>query len=333
MNAIEPRHQAGEAAQPPVADAAPAPVTAPAPELSPEVEVPSPRRNRKAWIADAIAIVALAAVAYWKRAALPALFDLVPPYSSAIAFVLLGIIGAFYKDNYRHTAAKWSAVTIMVISGFLMGVNTYKDRAARAQEKIDRAKEKNENTKTSDGIIKSVDKISGELKDFNDKVKPDEIRGEMASLKSTMDKVINPQRATMLFTLVPYPDPAVLGGPITPVRDIDLPLNPDGSVHVRFTFINNSNVVAETMQVALEICRGCRFAKEPEGFTRIPGSRDTERNHMYGDAPASGAVADLAADIIPPANTAAFKIRLRYRCKTCVLEANGTEGTIHIQRN
>ena len=35
----------------------------------------------------------------------------------------------------------------------------------------------------------------------------------------------------------------------------------------------------------------------------------------------------------PPANTATFKIRLRYRCKTCVLEANGTEGTIHIHKN
>lgn len=245
-------------------------LAAPAPEPAPEVEVPSPRRNRKAWIAGALFIVFLAAVAYWNRAALPALFDLVPPYSSAIAFVLLGIIGAFYKDKYRHTAAKWSAVTIMVVFGFMMGVNTYKDRAARAQEKIDRAKEKDENAKSSDGIIKSVEKVSGELKDFKDKVKPDEIRGEMAGLKSTMDKVINPPRATMLFTLVPHPDPAVLGDPIIPVHDITLPLNPDGSVHVRFTFINNSNVLAETLQVVLEICRGCKFAKEPEGFTRIP---------------------------------------------------------------
>jgi hypothetical protein len=92
-------------------------------------------------------------------------------------------------------------------------------------------------------------------------------------------------------------------------------------------------VLAETLQVALEICRGCKFAKEPEGFTHIQGSRDTERNHTYGDAPARGAVGDLAADVIPPPNAAAFKIRLTYRCKTCVLEANGTEGTIHIQKN
>jgi hypothetical protein len=226
LNAIETSQQhAGEAAQPLVGDVAPplvpgpAPVNlqaAPAPEPTSEVEGPPPRRNRKIWIAGGSVIVVLAAIAYWKRAALPALFDLVPPYSSAIAFVLLGIIGAFYKDKYRHTAAKWSAVTIMVVSGFLMGVNTYKDRAASAQEKIDRAKEKDENAKTSDGIIKSVDKVSGELRDFKDKVKPDEIRGEMAGLKSTMDKVISPPRATMLFTLVPYPDPAVFGTRLFP---------------------------------------------------------------------------------------------------------------------
>jgi hypothetical protein len=92
-------------------------------------------------------------------------------------------------------------------------------------------------------------------------------------------------------------------------------------------------VLAETLQVVLEVCRGCKFAKEPEGFTRISGSPETERNHIYGDAPAQGVVAELAADVIPPANTAAFNIRLRYRCKTCVLETSGTEGTIHIQRN
>src|SRR5690349_8207439 len=127
MNVIEtPQHLASEAAQPPVGNVAPTSVptlspvsllAAPAPEPAPDVEILLPRRNRNAWIAGALVIVLLAAIAYWKRAALPALFDLVPPYSSAIAFVLLGIIGAFYKDKYRHTAAKWSAVTIMVVSG------------------------------------------------------------------------------------------------------------------------------------------------------------------------------------------------------------------------
>ena len=179
----------------------------------------------------------------------------------------------------------------------------------------------------------SAHSVAPEAAAHEDKVKPDEIRGEMTGLRTTMEKVLHPPRATMLFTFAPCPDPVVLGGPVIPLRDITLPLNPDGSVHVRFTFINNSVVVAEVLQVSLEICRGCKFAKEPEGFTRIPGARETERNHLYGDAPARGAVADLAADVIPPPGASGFGIRLRYLCKTCVLEPDGTEGTIHIQRN
>ena len=335
MDAIEtPQSHAGEAAMPAATDAAPAPVIDHAPVRTepPRVEAPQPRSHRR-WIAAALAILLLPAIAYWRRAELLFLLSLAPPYASAIAFVLLGIIGAFYKDNYRHNVAKLSAVTIMVVAGVLMGVNTYNDRAARAQDKIERAKDKAENAKVTGDISKSVDIVSGELKDFKDKVNPDQIRGDMAGLKSTMDKALNPPRASMLFTFAPYADPVVSGGPIIPVRDISLPLQKDGSVRVRFTLINNTDVVAQNLQVVFEICISCKYAKEPEGFTRILGSRETERNHIYGDAPARGAVGELAADVIPPPKTPSFKIRARYRCNTCVVEANGTEGTIHILRN
>jgi hypothetical protein len=279
------------------------------------------------------AIAALGALGYWKPAALPTLVDLVLPYSSAIAFVLVGVIGAFYKDNYRRTAAKWSAVTIMVLFGFLMGVNTYRERAIRTQEQLARAKDKAESGKTSEGIIKSVDQVSEKLKDFKDKVKPDEIRGEMAGLHSTMEKVLHPPRATMLFTFAPYLDLDALSDSVVPVRDITLPLGADGSVHFRFTFLNVSDVLAEAFQISLAICGGCRFAKEPEGFTHVPGSRETERNRLFGDAPARGGLTEFAADVIPPQGATSFGIRVRHRCKTCVLDVDGAAGTIHIQRN
>lgn len=337
MNVIEPPHNhASEAPQPPIDDSVvPAVIvqTPPASEAAPQGRTSTVTAQFAPIIILLGAIAALGVLGFWKRAALPTLLDLVLPYSSAIAFVLLGVIGAFFKDTYRYTAAKWAAVAVMIVFGFLMGVNTYKERAARAQEKIDRAKDKTESTQTSGGIIKSVDHVSGELKDFKDKIKPDEIRREMTGLRSTMEKVLHPPRATMLFTFAPYPEPAVLGGPMIPVRDINLPLNSDGSVRVRFTFLNVSDVLAETLQVSLMICNGCKFAKEPEGFTRVPGSHETERNYVYGDAPARGGVAEVAADIIPPSGAPSFGIRVRHRCKSCVLDADGVAGTIHIQKN
>ena len=339
MNGIEtPQGHAGEAVLPTAEDAVPTPPimeNASTPEVAQELKFPPRDRARKPlFVAPcALAVAGLCGIGYWKRASLPATLDLIPPYSSAIAFVSLGIIGAFYKDKYRNHAAKWAAVIMMVVFGFLMGLNTYRDRAVRAQEKADRAREKIENAKTSDSIIKSVDHISGELKDFKDKVKPDEIRSDMSGLRATMEKVLHPPQATLLFTFAPFNDAPVDGGPAIPVRDITLPIKPEGSVHVRLTFLNNTDVRAEGLQVSLDICTSCKFAKEPDGFTRVAGSRETERHHLYGDMPPRGAYAELALDIIPPPGVGAFDIKAVYRCKTCILEAAGTIGRIHLQRN
>lgn len=264
------------------------------------------------------------------------------PYAQITCSLILWIGILRLKDwaAYRTHRARYSLMAVAVLSTILAGLNQAHER----QESTKRAQVleglvtglqqvKDQAGTNAGDNDKSLRAVSDELKDFKDKVKPDKISAEMSGLRSAMDKVLHPPQATVLFTFLPFPDPVVLGGPVIPVRDITLPLNPDGSVHVRFTFANNTDVGAETLQVSLFICGSCKFAKEPEGFTRIAGSPETERNYIYGDAPARGHYAELAADIIPPLNVTAFEIRVRYRCKTCILEANGTTGTIHIQRN
>jgi hypothetical protein len=68
-------------------------------------------------------------------------------------------------------------------------------------------------------------------------------------------------------------------------------------------------VVAEAFQATFEICVSFKFAKEPENFTRVAQSR------IWGT------------------RLHAFNIRVRYRCKMCVIEPNGAVGTIDILRN
>ena len=155
----------------------------------------------------------------------------------------------------------------------------------------------------------------------------------MFGLRSTMEKVIHPPRASLDFTFTPLANPPVDGRTFIPIREITLPLKSDGSVQVRFALINNTDVPADATQLALEICIGCKFAKEPKGFTKLEGSLETIRNYVYGDMPAGGPYPELVVDIIPPVSLSAFEIAVGHRCKSCLLARATTKGIVHIQRN
>jgi hypothetical protein len=324
-------NQSEEAAVPEVVERAPEPAVAG------EVEIQPSRRRRKLLAAMlTILSVVICAFAYWKRAALLGLVDIVLPYSSAIAFVSLGVIGVRYKDKYAHPLAARAALTIMIVFGCLMGVNTYREQKAASVEEEKTADSISQLTNTvranagkTESSLKALD---GDFTDFKDKVKPDELRSEMSDLRSTMDRVINPPKAKLLFSFEPLVNPPLEGRAIVPIRDVTLPLNQDGSVHVRFTTINNTDVVALGAQVSIEICRAYKFAKEPEGFTRIAGSPGTTRDHVYGDMPAAGCFPELSVDVIPPANAGRFDVEATYACKTCVVQHERVIGTVHILR-
>jgi hypothetical protein len=114
---------------------------------------------------------------------------------------------------------------------------------------------------------------------------------------------------------------------------VTLPVNPDGSVRVLFTMINNTEVPALDGQLSVEICRSCKFANEPKDFFKVAGELDTMRNFVFQQIPASGPLQVLTVDIIPPANAPTFEIAVTDRCRTCVVKHTHTIGKIHIRTN
>ena len=256
----------------------------------------------------------------------------------------VGILSVRYKDKYAHPAAAWAVLVIFVLAGFLIALNTYRDRSAAKIEKKKTTETleylsktvrelRQEGTAAGDKTKQSLDKIAGDLGDFKEKVRPDELRNEMSGLRSTMQKVVSPPKAELLFSFAPVVEPPRDDRTIIPIREVTLPLQPDGSVQAHIMLINNTEVPADGTQVAVEICEGCKFTKEPAKFTRVEGSPDTMRNYNYGDVPAGGPFEALIIDITPPPNVAAFNIEVSHRCKTCVLQRKGNIGTVHIQRN
>jgi hypothetical protein len=54
----------------------------------------------------------------------------------------------------------------------------------------------------------------------------------------------------------------------------------DKSYSVPFTVKNVSSVPARNADIWVEICKACKYAKEPEGFIEEPGSSDQIRHRM-----------------------------------------------------
>jgi hypothetical protein len=70
----------------------------------------------------------------------------------------------------------------------------------------------------------------------------------------------------------------------------------------------------------------------PEGFHKVAGARETERNFTYGDMPPRGTYAELAVDVIPPANAEWFDIKTIYRCKTCTIDKEALAGRVIVEK-
>ena len=93
------------------------------PDRPPEPEINSPAhptRKTSRIFAIVAAIVTAIGLAYWFRPNMLALLNQLLPYSSAIAFMVIGLIGVFYKDKdkYAHPVAAWTVALCMVIFGF-----------------------------------------------------------------------------------------------------------------------------------------------------------------------------------------------------------------------
>jgi hypothetical protein len=106
----------------------------------------------------------------------------------------------------------------------------------------------------------------------------------------------------------------------------------DGSVHVQFEVLNNSEVDANDGVIIVYISDDCKFAKEPEKFVKIEGTTDNQRLFQFSQFPALTTSFAMAADIIPPPFGNKFEIGVLFRCKTCVLTKALSFGIVTVNQ-
>lgn len=90
----------------------------------------------------------------------------------------------------------------------------------------------------------------------------------------------------------------------------------DGNFPVNFTIANGSDTTAEEIDIWLDICHDCSFAKEPEGFENPSGTDPHVRHRSWPSLNPGVNLQEMTAVIKAPV-ASRFEIGIRYSCKTC----------------
>jgi hypothetical protein len=270
------------------------------------------------------------------------------PYILAGATVFLGVFQLIKEwDEYEKLKFPWlrkAVLVALVLIGALTFVSLYLDNKAKAEEKNKsdgdirelKAKVQAANDAQSDNtklFVDSFGAMSKEVSNLKAEVKTEELQKKLASVQADLvktQKAMAPgPKAELTFSFVPFQNPP--SGSI-PVSHVILQANLDGSVHVEFAVMNHTVVDATNIELDIQICDNCKYAKEPAGLTRTPGAPDTIRTlHLDHLLPRS-IYETISLDIIPPSNSVDVPVGFNYRCSTCILPTSPATGTFRVLR-
>jgi hypothetical protein len=245
----------------------------------------------------------------------------------AVAAVLL-VVGAFsliknYRDNQQAQIARTKAAN---------DINTLKTELAELHGQAKAANDaQTQNTKV---FLETLNRLSDKVRDLQTQVKTEDLRKQLASVQSDLQKTqkaLAPEpKAALALSFVPVIDPP--GGRPSPVTYKAFPLLPDGTVHVEYTIVNFTEVPALDLEITLIVCAQCKFAKEPQDYSHLPGQTDTERNVMYQRLFPMVAFRTCTVDIVPPKDVDDIQIGMKYRCRTCIVQHGQSSAIVHLLR-
>jgi hypothetical protein len=271
------------------------------------------------------------------------LLSLVPYLLPFVVFV--GAIVDLIKDwdKYNNAKLKMMAPLVLVLVCALTVINQYHDNTEKA-EATRKSTEQNQNLQ---GQVKAAndaqrdnttlflaqfEKLNQQVSDLKTEVKTDTLQKRLTSVQADLEatqRALEPgPKATLAFSFMD----AKAASQLQALTDAIIPVNSEGNVHVEFTLMNPTEVDALDVQVNLNICDQCRFAKEPPGFIKLSSELDTERFRQFANIPAKSVLETMTADISLPPPYAAFVVGLKYRCRTCVLPKVPLVGTVKVVR-
>jgi hypothetical protein len=272
------------------------------------------------------------------------------PYILAGGTIVLAFL-QIIKEWEEYEKKRWLRLTVfgvLVIVALLTFVSLRLDEKNREKEKlqsesdihdlkgkVDAATVAQEaNTKL---FVESLGKMSTEVGNLKVEVKTEALQKKLASVQADLQKTqkaLAPRpKAELTFTFVPFNNPPIHSSlKASPANETNLVLRPDGSVHIEFTIINLTEAEATNISLNLQICDGCKYAKEPDGMEKDIGLVNQETTRLWNVPriePMQG-WKTMSIDVVPPPKLSTFPLGFSYRCSTCILTKELSLGTVHI---
>jgi hypothetical protein len=184
-------------------------------------------------------------------------------------------------------------------------------------------------------FVDSFGAMSKEVSDLKAEVKTEALQKKLATVEGELQKTQKAMapgpKAELIFTFMPFNNPPLNSSTSpTPVTNIDLPMNLDGSVHVEAGALNLTSVDAADVDLNIQICDQCKYSKEPANVVKLAGFPDTVRLLKLLHVQARQVATPITLDITPPPDTRNFQVGFSYRCSTCVVTQNVSLGMVHI---
>lgn len=105
----------------------------------------------------------------------------------------------------------------------------------------------------------------------------------------------------------------------------------DGIFTVDVAIHNPSSVTVTKMDIWIDICDGCQFASEPEGFTKLVGMRDETRYKIIEVFNPDTSSEKIVLKIrLVNRSMPYFQVGFRYSCSACELKAKEQVATIYV---
>ncbi len=164
-------------------------------------------------------------------------------------------------------------------------------------------------------FLKQFNQLSDKVAKLQTQAATEALQKQAAELQAELhstEQALNPPKAELQFSFE-NPDPD------TPIRTTSLPRDLQGNITVRFTVMNMTQAVANDGFVSFQICDGCTFVKEPDGFKRVEGERASELNYDFQRILPMQALPVFEAKIRVPPFASFTRVAINYRCKTCVV--------------
>jgi hypothetical protein len=280
-----------------------------------------------------VTAVALGLV-YWKRELLRGSV----PYVPVVIPSLIALVQFLFKDrdSYKPRWSRWVLLAFIVLAGtwgFIYQGQQIADKAASGARADAAQKSQDQNTKS---FLASLKDLSSQVNDLKTKVTTKDLRDQLTivngELEKTRSALAGPPPVDLAVSLLPF-DVAMHGGPVLVVKDVRLPLDSDGVVHVPFFVYNPADRTASNGELTLVICPQCKYAKEPLGFTKLAADKEPRRLIGFSQLLPTTEILDLSVDVIPPDAVESIPIWVIVKCANCVAPKVGVTLAVHLARD